>query len=329
MNSALRILAVIPCLNEERHLEHLVTKLLASTASLPMRIAIVDGGSNDRTSEIAHKLAAQNPNVLFLENPKRIQSAAVNLAVSTYGADDTFLIRLDAHADYPDDFCRTLIDEAERTHAASVVVSLHTIGHGGFQDAIAAVQNSRLGHGGSAHRSGGSDGAWVDHGHHALMRMDAFRAIGGYDQTFSHNEDAEMDIRLRRAGYKIWLTRKTEITYYPRASPAALARQYFNFGNGRARTILKHRAKPKLRQLIPVGVVPAALLALLAPFNAAAVVPLLCWAAFCLGYGCALAVKAGKPVLILSGVAAMIMHLSWSAGFWKRIIQNYFASARA
>ena len=44
----------------------------------------------------------------------------------------------------------------------------------------------------------GAEGHWADHGHHALMRISAFRAVGGYDESFSHNEDAELDYRLGR-----------------------------------------------------------------------------------------------------------------------------------
>ena len=227
------ILAVIPCLNEEQHLERLAAKVLAAPAPLPLRIVIADGGSTDRSPDIAKKLAAQHANVLVLNNQKRLQSAGINLAVSTFGAEDTYLIRLDAHADYPENYIQTLVEEAERTKAASVVVAMHTAGHGGFQDAVAAAQNSRLGTGGSAHRSATQDGKWADHGHHALMRIEAFREIGGYDETFSHNEDAELDIRLRKAGYKIWLTGKTFLTYYPRD------------GGGAVSAILQLRRRPR------------------------------------------------------------------------------------
>ena len=76
---------------------------------------------------------------------------------------------------------------------------MRTKGTGLFQKATALAQNSRLGNGGSQHREGGA-GRWTDHGHHALMRLDAFRAVGGYDETFSHNEDAELDYRLAAGG---------------------------------------------------------------------------------------------------------------------------------
>src|SRR5262249_46348850 len=108
---------------------------------------------------------------------------------------------------------------------------------------------------------------WVDHGHHALMRVRAFREAGGYDESFTHNEDAEFDTRLRAGGGRILLAADILIDYYPRSTAAALARQYFKYGEGRARTALKHRAGLKFRQMAPAALAPIVSLGLLlAPF---------------------------------------------------------------
>jgi succinoglycan biosynthesis protein ExoA len=320
MSTRGKILAVIPCLNEEAHLERLVRGLLRDNADLPMTIVIADGGSTDRSVEIAKALAQESASVVYLHNPNKIQSAAVNLAVAALGADAEFLLRLDAHADYPADYARRLLEEQAATGAASVVVAMQTGGTGCFQRAAAAAQNSLLGNGGSAHRKAGGAGAWVDHGHHALMRIDAFRATGGYDAGFTHNEDAELDVRLGKAGHKIWLTGKTVMTYYPRETPVALLRQYFRFGKGRARTVMKHKLIPKLRRLAPVAVAPAAALLLVTPFLAIAALPFAAWALLCLGYGLLLGLRARSLCAGFAGFAAMVMHLGWSFGFWKGIL---------
>jgi succinoglycan biosynthesis protein ExoA len=313
----LQVLVAIPCLNEEKYLERLVTYLVADCTGIPAHIVIIDGGSTDRSVEIAEGLSRSYSNVTLLKNPKRIQSAAFNLAIASLGGDADTMIRVDAHADYPSGYCKTLLEEAAATGADSVVVAMNTVGTAGFQRAVAAAQNSKLGNGGSAHRSAGTDGKWVDHGHHALIRLDAFLAVGGYDETFSHNEDAELDIRLVRGGFKIWLTGKTVLTYYPRSAPWPLFLQYFRYGQGRARTLAKHRILPKLRQMIPAAVVPAVVLAFLAPVWLPAAMPLAAWAFLCLSYGGLLGIKAkDREIAALSGVAAMLMHLAWSLGFW-------------
>jgi succinoglycan biosynthesis protein ExoA len=322
LQPAQRVLTVIPCLNEEKYLTGIVNKLLADKHELPMRIVIVDGGSGDRTEEIGWALVSRYPYVLFLKNSKRLQSAAVNLAVAMYGDDAAFLLRIDGHADYPNDYCSGVIAEIVKTGAASVVVTMNAVGITGFQKLVAIAQNSLLGNGGAADRIVGKGGKWVDHGHHALMRMDAFRAVGGYDESFSCNEDAELDTRLRGSGGKIWLTDKVAVKYYPRAEPWSLFHQYIGYGYGRARNILKHGTLPKLRQLAPAAVLPGIFLALLASVWPIAVLPLGVWILFCNVYGIILGIRFANSSIIGAGLAAMIMHLGWSFGFWKAMLQT-------
>jgi succinoglycan biosynthesis protein ExoA len=313
-----RTLLVIPCLNEAATIEPLLRKLHAQRGAMDTLIVVADGGSRDGTPEIVGSLMSEIPDVLLLANPKRIQSAAINLAVDRFGDNRDYLIRIDAHGDYPDDYCRTLIEEAIEMNADSVVVGMETVGFGPFQKATAIAQNSKLGNGGSKHRAGGG-GEWVDHGHHALMRIEAFRSVGGYDENFSHNEDAELDFRLRAAGFRIWMTGKTYMTYYPRSSASALFKQYLAYGRGRAKNLMKHRSVPKLRQAIPLAVAPVVVGAVLALIYWWAAVPLVIWAAACLGYGFWMAVGQKNPYGPLASLSAMIMHFAWSAGFWLEL----------
>lgn len=310
---------VIPCLNEERHIGALLDQLRPAAERLGARIIVADGGSRDATRAIVGMAALEDANVVMIDNPGRIQSAALNLAVEIFGEGVDYLIRIDAHGGYPDDYCDCLIEEARETGADSVVVSMLTKGTGLLQQAAAAAQNSKLGTGGSKHRHR-SSGEWVDHGHHALMRVNAFRDLGGYDESFSHNEDAEFDHRLRQAGCKIWMSGRTRMTYYPRNSLVGLYRQYFGYGRGRAKNVLKHRVAPKLRQLAPLMVAPAASLALLAPLHAVFAAPLMLWAATCLGYGVMLGLRTGAPKRALAGISAMVMHFAWSLGFWLQLL---------
>jgi succinoglycan biosynthesis protein ExoA len=330
------LLVVIPCLNEAEHIEGLVRQLLADTHSpdnsdgleLALRVVVVDGGSIDGSQDIVQRLATVEARVELIDNPGRIQSCALNLAVESFGDVAEYVVRIDAHACYPAGYCAVLLATALATGADSVVVALRTAGTGTFQRAAAVAQNSPLGNGGSAHRNATADGAdgpagtWVDHGHHALIRVAAFRAVGGYDETFTHNEDAELDVRLAAAGYRVWLTYRTWCGYFPRETPGALLRQYLNYGGGRAQNVLKHRTVPKVRQMVPLLVVPAVLLTALSKVSRLAAVPALSWALACLGYGVALGVRERRPATALAGPAAMIMHLGWSAGFWRTLLRT-------
>jgi succinoglycan biosynthesis protein ExoA len=318
--SAGSVLVVIPCLNEAEHIEGLITKLLTDAGKIDMRIVVADGGSTDNTCNIVQQLMQRDNRVTLLDNKKRI-AAAINDAVVKFGDDAEFLIRIDAHADYPPQFCAHLLKVQTHTQADSVVVSMLTAGHTCFQRAAAAAQNSVLGNGGSPHRNA-PNGKWVDHGHHALMRAAAYRAVGGYDESFFWNEDAELDVRLRASGYRIYLAGAVSIVYHPRRSVKALFRQYFNYGQGRARNVLKHRQLPKLRQMVPLVVAPAICMLVLVPLSAIFAIPAIVWALACLGYGVFLGVRAGDGCAAGAGIAAMTMHAGWSFGFFKHLITD-------
>jgi len=321
-SSTPRVLVVVPCLNEEGHIERVVTQLLTEADRVDMSIVVADGGSSDGTLAIVKRLIRRDSRIVLVDNPKRIQAAAINSAAAAYGANAKFLIRVDAHAEYPDRYCERLLTVQAETDADSVVVTMHARGYTCFQRAAAAAQNSVLGNGGSAHRNE-SRGRWVDHGHHALMTLDAFKAVGGYDETFAHNEDAELDARLSRMGFRIFLTGEIPIAYYPRQSPIALFLQYFNFGRGRARNFLKHGKIFKARHLVPVGVAPAIGLAALLPFSTIFLIPVLVWAILCLGYGILLSIGLRDVCTAVSGVAAMVTQAGWSFGFFAGLIPSF------
>jgi succinoglycan biosynthesis protein ExoA len=315
------ILIVIPCLNEASHIGALLQQLAPTARRLGATIIVADGGSTDETPLIVGRYVCGNPRMMLIRNDKCIQAAAVNLAVNVYGRDHDYVIRIDAHGSYPEDYCDRLVEEALATGADSVVVPMLTKGSGIVQAAAAAAQTSRLGTGGSRHRHD-TKGEWIDHGHHALMRISAFKSVGGYDETFSHNEDAELDHRLRRAGYRIWLTGRTQMTYFPRSSFAKLYHQYFGYGRGRARNTLKHRIVPKLRQTVPLLVLPSVVLSPFAFVHWLAAVPLAVWLAVCIGFGVWTAVRNGKPHLIFAGISVMIIHFAWSLGFWMQLLTD-------
>ena len=148
--------------------------------------------------------------------------------------------------------------------------------------------------------------------------------LGGFD-GYPRPEDHGGD-------YRVWLTDATSMTYFPRSTAAGLFKQYFGYGGGRARNIVKHRMKPRLRQMVPLVILPAVLLAALSIIHWGFLVPLLAWGLACFALGAVAARQHVKeyglqPVQVpLVGVAAMIMHFAWSSGFWLHLARS--ATAR-
>ena len=309
----------IPTLNEERYIGQALSTLVAQIDGSQAEVMVLDGGSTDRTAEIVGEFARAHPFIRFVPNPKRLQSAALNLAAELAAPTSRLLVRADAHALYPEGFIDACVTALRESGAASTVVPMRTVGRSCFQRAVAAAQNSPLGNGGARHRRPGASG-FVEHGHHAVFDLAAFRSVGGYDESFSHNEDAELDQRLLRAGNKIYLCAEAVVDYFPRDQAMSLARQYYNHGKGRARTLLRHGQVPKLRQMAP----PAALLGSVGGVALAALHPgflalPIAYAALCNGVAAAEAARCRDRCLLALGLAAMVMHASWSLGFLRTL----------
>jgi succinoglycan biosynthesis protein ExoA len=282
------LLVVVPCLNEAAHLGALLDALRRDRAAADARFVVADGGSTDASIAIVRKAAQDDARIVLLNNPARVQSAGVNAAVRAYGGDAEFLVRVDAHAAYPENYLSQLLAAQRESGADAVAVSMRAVAahRACFQAAAAAAQNSVLGAGGSPHRKGGAR-RWVDHGHHALISVRAFHTAGGYDETFTHNEDAEFDKRLVATGGRILLA-------------------------------LKHKMPLKLRQLAPAAIAPIVTLSVvLTPFAAIAALPATLWIAGCLGFGLFLGAKQRRLCACAAGAPAAIMHFAWSIGFLR------------
>lgn len=312
----MRALVVIPTLNEAAHIETVVNALLADVAaSDTVRIVIADGGSTDGTLALAEQLAREHRAVELIHNPARVQSAALNLSVRRFGHGHDVLIRCDAHAQYPRFFCARLVETLERMQTDAVVVPLDSVGERGLERAIAWVSNSVVGTGGAAHRAGRRSG-FVDHGHHAAFRMAMFQRCGGYDESFTHNEDAELDCRQRALGGKVYLDCSIRVLYRPRASVGGLFRQYFRYGAGRSRTARRHPASLRARQIaLPAHLAISALAFAISPWSPA----LLGWPAAYLGVlslaSLHAVVRERSLAAFLTLPVALVMHFAWGSGF--------------
>ncbi len=313
---ARRVAVVIPVLNESAHIEKCIKALMAGHSALSfVQFLVVDGGSTDGTLKRLEYLTETFPNLDVLHNPNKIQSCGVNLGAKDADHERDILVRCDAHAVYPENYVLHVAHGLAKFQADSIVVPMDAIGEVGFQRVNAWVVDTPLGSGGSPHRGGRRSG-FVDHGHHAAFKRATFLSLGGYDESFTHNEDAEYDARLHKAGGRVYLDASIRIGYFPRKTIKGLWRQYFGYGSGRAKNLLKNKTQPKLRQLIPVLNILALFLSflLLLIHQAFILYPVFYASALiliCVWY--LLSRKTWEAVY--APIALAVMHQAWGLGF--------------
>jgi succinoglycan biosynthesis protein ExoA len=309
----------MPCLNEERFIDACLASVRAQDYP-PDRyeVLIADGGSTDATRELIQRAADADPRIRLIDNPDRLQAPAMNRMIKVARGD--VIIRMDVHSDYADDYVRRCIEVLARTGADNVGGAARVRAKTFFQKALAAALESPLGVGGSKYRDPSFEG-FVETIFPGAFRREVFAKIGLYDPHAITNEDAELNQRLVDSGGKIYLSRDIVVHYYPRESFKALARQYFKYGQGRARTLLKHGRFLSVRPAVPFFLVcgGAALLAtsMVQPFTPFAFGG---YAAGTLAEAIRVGRKAGVAAIPVVWAIFPVLHVSHGVGFGAGLI---------
>jgi glycosyltransferase involved in cell wall biosynthesis len=254
----------IPCLDEERHIEACLEDVFTQDYPAELvEVLVGDGMSTDRTREILREISARRPGRLrVLDNPRRLQAAAMNIMIAE--ARGEVIVRMDVHARYAPDYVRQCVAVLEETGADNVGGAQRAAPESWFQRAVCAALDSPLGVGGARYRDASQEG-FVDTVFLGAFRRKILTAVGGYDDNATTNEDAELNQRILAAGGKVFLSRKIVVNYMPRDSFRSLARQYYRYGRGRARTLLKHKTFETPRPAIPFLMVVGGITLLVVP----------------------------------------------------------------
>jgi glycosyltransferase involved in cell wall biosynthesis len=317
---------VVPARNEEAAIRACLEGLLAQ--DLPhdrFEVIVLDGGSVDATRKIVAEVAAKASVQIRLEdNPRRSVPAALNRALDLARGD--YLVRVDAHSVPEPNYVRRNVESNVELGAELVGGWVRAVGGKPVQRAVAAAFASpfAMGNAGSWRRPPAPrEVASVPCGSY---RIDALRAIGGFDEAQLANQDYEANYRLRRAGGRVFILPDVSFAYIPRDTFRGLARQFVRYGWFKARTMAKHPASIRARHLVPAaGLVGLAGLVTLAPLRPW---PLL---AAVVAYAAGLAVASvragrglGRAALLLPAVFAT-MHAAWALGNLAGLVRWPFA----
>lgn len=244
---------VIPARQAAQTLAVAVASVLVQVPP-PAELAIAVGPSTDATAAVAARLAADDPRVRVVDNPSGRTPDALNLAIAATSA--PVVARVDAQSTLPAGYLAAALAALRATSAGNVGGLQVPVAADGFERAVAAAMRSPLGTGGAAYRSATEPGP-VDTVYLGVFRREALDAVGGFDPMFVRNQDAELNLRLREAGYVVWLEPSMRVAYRPRGSVRALGSQYAQYGQWRRLTARRHPGSLRLRQLVPAAAVVA------------------------------------------------------------------------
>ncbi|MEW6716293.1 MAG: glycosyltransferase family 2 protein [Chloroflexota bacterium] len=242
---------IVPCYNEVRTIPLLLDSLFSQTYPREkMEVVIADGGSTDGTREEIARFTRAHPefNLRVLDNPLRRIPAGLNRALGA--ARGEIIIRMDAHAVPQSDYvarCVQILEEGRGDNVGGVF-EIRPGGEGWIARAIAAAASHPLGVGDARYRLGGR-AQFVDTVPFGAYRRSLIEKVGLFDESLLTNEDYEFNVRVRKAGGRIWFDPSIRTVYFARASLTALALQYGRYGYWKAKMLLRYPKTIRWRQL--------------------------------------------------------------------------------
>ncbi|MFC4223277.1 glycosyltransferase [Lysinibacter cavernae] len=239
---------VVPVLNEEAYIAASVAAILAQDYPGPKELILALGPSTDRTNHILAELAASDPRIILVENPRVDIPVGLNLAIQR--SQYPIVVRVDAHSELSENYTRDGVKTLLEHDVANVGGIMHAQGKTPFQRAIARAYNSPFGLGGGAYHGSGDEGP-AESAYLGIFRREVLFEAGLYDETIRRGEDWELNLRIRNAGHTVWFNPSLSVTYWPRDTWRNLARQFAATGTWRAELVRRYAGRNPWRFFVP------------------------------------------------------------------------------
>ena len=248
------ITIVMPVRNEERFIADTLNQLLSQDYPKErFEIIIADGHSTDKTWDIVQNMAAQFPQIRFIPNPGRLSSSGRNVGFQN-GKGDYFIV-VDGHCRLKDNQLFRNVARLFQGYQVDCLARpqpLITPEQPGWQRAIAKARSSFWGHSVSSDIYSETDRYVCPVSAGCAYSKKVFATIGYVDETFDAGEDLEFNYRVKKAGFKAYISPKIAVYYYPRENLKGLWKQLIRYGIGRAKFTLKHPETFSFEMLLPV-----------------------------------------------------------------------------
>jgi succinoglycan biosynthesis protein ExoA len=306
---------LVPVRNEEGHLHHTIAGIQGQRFDAPVEFLFVEGRSDDATRALLEDLTRPDPRMRVLDNPGRTVPSALNVGLRH--ARGRFVARMDAHTHYPPEYLSQGIERLRRGDVQWVSGPQLPYGAGRWSRRVALALDSWLGTGGAAFRRVTGHEVDVHSGFTGVWLRETLESLGGWDEDWAVNEDAELAARILENGGRIVCLPQLAARYVPRNSLAALFEQYRRYGYYRAKTSRRHPETMRPSHLLAPGLALATAASVLGPRPARGV-SRLGLALYAVGVGGTSVrwARHGHPrdAAALPAVF-LVMHLAWGLGF--------------
>jgi succinoglycan biosynthesis protein ExoA len=251
-SSGVMLTIIVACRNERRHIRTFLECLISQQLfGIEWEAIIADGMSDDGTRAILDGFSQQHRALRVVDNQGLIVSTGLNAALQAAGGN--VIIRMDAHTRYSPDYCYACLEVLRATHADNVGgPALVEPGGTPMARAIAAAFQSPFSTGGARFHEATHEG-FVDTVPYGCWRKETLQRLGGFDESLVRNQDDELNLRLIRAGGRIWQSSRMRSWYSPRPTVSQLFRQYLQYGFWKVAVIRKHGTPASWRHLVPVS----------------------------------------------------------------------------
>ncbi|MEU4363660.1 glycosyltransferase family 2 protein [Promicromonospora sp. NPDC023987] len=320
--------------DEEPYLEAMVRSILGQDYPHPLHMVLAVGPSQDRTREIADKLAVETGRVTVVDNPTGSKPLGLNAGLARMPEGHSIFVRVDGHTVAEPTYVRRAVEALQAAGADGVGGRMVPVGNTPVQKAVARAMVHPAGLGAASFHTGGSAGP-ADTVYLGTFRREALERVGGYSPVYVRAQDWELCLRLRNSGSLLWFDPSLVVEYKPRRTLGAVATQFWRTGMWRREVVRRNPGTANLRYLAPptvaivlavsvlvavvaavLGAVPVALVALVPPV------------AYTLGVLAASAHAATRSprldvrsALVLP-VTLMTMHMAWGAGFLRGLTER-------
>lgn len=317
-----KISVIMPVLNEEKTISKCLDALLSlDYPKDKVEIIIAYGNSDDSTNDILEDYANKHKNIKIYPNKTGNTSIGRNICLRM--STGKYIMNYSGHAIAEPNLLKVLSSKLETAPDDVVSVGCSNISPKKNQSTIGELSGfifeSIIGGKGFFVQNESYDKEqYVDHISFALYKKDK---IEEFDEFFWCGQDAELDLRLTKKGYKILYTPETRVYHHKRENIKSLFRQMYKYGFARAKMGKKHKNAVKLQHFIGTFFILLVAIIFLMSIFINPVILLLSMILYSIGVMSVLVEKEIEPLeMLLTPFVAFSIHSGYGLGFLRGIL---------